>query len=135
MLRVECATEVVVASAAAPVSAVEDHPADGDGNERDRAEDRSGEPEEGGVVFDEWERRHHREEEHNHDELLPQPLGVGILECGCCWSVYSKGFPSRGPTDRRSADGRGNLPQRHLSRLADSIRFREGAGRSAAAPC
>ena len=82
MLGAECATEVIVASGTAPVSAVEDHPADENGNETDRAEDRSGEPKEGGAVFDEWKRRHRSNEEHNHEELLPQPLGVGILKCG-----------------------------------------------------
>ncbi|HEX2485471.1 MAG TPA: hypothetical protein VHQ66_09230, partial [Myxococcota bacterium] len=43
---------------------------------------RSREPEEGGAVLRECEQRHHGKEEHHHDELLPQSLGVGILECG-----------------------------------------------------
>ena len=99
MLGIECATEVVVASGAAPVSAVEDHPADDDGNERDRAEDRSGEPEEGGAVFDEWEWNHHSKEKHQHDELLPQPLRISILECGPLLVGVVQGVsPSRGST-------------------------------------
>ena len=35
-----------------------------------------------GVVFNECERRHHSKEEHYPDELLPQPLRVGVLERG-----------------------------------------------------
>jgi len=93
MLGVECATEVILASGAAPVSAVEDRPADDDDNERDRADDRSGEPEEGGAIFDEWERRHQGNEEHNHEELLPQPLGVGILERGSLLVGVLQGLP------------------------------------------
>ena len=107
MLGVERATEVIVASGAAPVSAVEDHPADDDGNERDRAEDRSGEPEVGGAIFDEWKRRHHSKEKHKHDELLPQPHGVGILECGSLLVGVLHGLPfarPNAPVQRRAAE-------------------------------
>ena len=78
-LGVECATKAHVARRAAPVSEGKDHCADG-ANEKERAEDGFGEPEER-AVFGECEWSHHSKEEHYHDELLPEPLCLGIPEC------------------------------------------------------
>jgi hypothetical protein len=52
LLGVECATKAHVAGRAAPVSDGKDHRAD-HGNDGDQAEDRFGEPEEGGALFSE----------------------------------------------------------------------------------
>lgn len=100
MLWIEGATEVFIASGAAPVSVIEDHPADYDGKERDRANDRSGEPENGGIVVDKRQGRHHCKEEHYHEELLPQSLRVGLLECSLLLVGVPQVSPLRCPTAR-----------------------------------
>jgi hypothetical protein len=113
MPGVECATKTHVAGRAAPVLDGKDHPADKNGHERDRAEDRSGKPEQGRFVFDEWEKSHHGKEEHHPDELLPEPPGVGILECGLLLIGVLQGLSFARP-NKQSAEVDTLIPERRL---------------------